>query len=153
MIGNASPGWNTASANLKFTPEGGLAIRLINKTGAPTVKGRGVGVNTALDDSVVLIGVDEVDCIGVFYEAGIVDGELTWIVISGIADVLFINATTRRHFARVNITADASPVAGGIISEAMPTSPFATDKHFGEIGHVLETIGAPGLAKVVLHFN
>ena len=153
MIGNAILGWNTASVNLKFTLEGGLAIRLINKTGAPTVKGRGAEVNTALDNSVVLVPIDSVDCIGVFYEAGIADGELTWIIVAGIAEVLFINATTRQHFARVNITADASPVAGGIISEAMPTSPFATDKHFGEIGHVLETIGAPGLAKVAVHFN
>ena len=153
MIGNAYPGWNTASANMKFTPEGGLAILLINKTGSVSVKGRGIEPNTALDNSVVLVGIDEVDCIGVFYEAGIADGELAWIVIAGIANVLFIGATTRHHFARVNITTDTDAVAGGIISEALPTSPFATDKHFAEIGHILETIGAAGLAKVNLHFN
>jgi hypothetical protein len=136
-----------------ITPIGGQAVRYINKTGAPTVKGRGAEVGTAIDNSVVLVGIDEVDCIGIFYEDGIADGEETWIVTAGIAEVLFINATTRHHFARVNITGDSGAVAGGIISEALPTSPFATDKHFGEIGHIRETIGAPGLAKVNLHFN
>ena len=141
------------TANSFMTPEGGYAVKLINTTGAASVKGRGVEANSALDNSVVLVGIDVVDCIGVFYESGIADGDYAWIVTSGIADVLFIGATTRHDFARVNITADASPVAGGIISEAVPTSPFATDKHFAEIGHVLETIGAAGLAKVNLHFN
>ncbi|KKL90587.1 hypothetical protein LCGC14_1903210 [marine sediment metagenome] len=35
----------------------------------------------------------------------------------------------------------------------IPTSQFATDKHFMEIGHILENTGGAGLARTVLHFN
>lgn len=152
-VGNAVPGWNTNSANAKFTPEGGFAVKLINKTGAASVKGRAVEVSQTTNNAVGLVGIDEADCVGIFYESGVADGELAWIVTTGIADVLYINAATRYHLARVNVAADSGAVAGGIISEVFPTSPFATDKHFAEIGHVLETIGAPGLAKTIIHFN
>jgi len=44
-------------------------------------------------------------------------------------------------------------IDGQAKSEAVPTSPFATDKHFSEIGHVLESRTGEGLAKVYLDFN
>lgn len=140
------------SDNIKFTPEGGLAVRYINKTGAPSVKGYCV-TSGGGNNSVVLVPVNVPNCIGVFYENGISDGQLTWVVISGIADVYFWDSTTAGQLARTGLTADTGEVSGQALSEAVPTAPFATDKHFCEIGHVLESRTGAGLAKVNLHFN
>lgn len=145
----------TESRNIKITSEGGLAILLKNKTGGNSVKGYVVGVysSTAIDKSVRLIQQNIPDPIGVFYESGIPDGNDAWVVVSGIADVYFIGTTVRGYLARGFVTSDAGFVAGQALSEAVPTSPFATDKHFYEIGHIIESRSGAGLAKVVLHFN
>lgn len=138
---------------VKTTAEGGLTIRFTNKTGAPSVKGTVVGPTSGTDLAVQKIIKDTPDPIGVIYESGVADGSPVWVVVSGIAEVLFWNNPTRKQLARGSIGTEAGYEAGKAISEAVPTSPFATDKHFYEIGHVLETKGAPGLAKVILHFN
>lgn len=138
---------------VKFTPEGGLAIRVTNLTGAPTVKGYCVDAASSANNAVKLVPVGEPDCLGVFYDDGVADGQEAWVVVSGIADVYFWGSTTRGQYARVGIAADTGEVAGQAISEAVPSSPFATDKHFCEIGHVLETRTGAGLAKCALHFN
>lgn len=140
------------SPRIKFTPEGGLAIRVINKTGAASIKGYCVTAG-AEDNSVILVPIGVPNCIGVFYESGKADGEYVWIVISGMADVYFWNAPTVGYLARTGLAADTGEVSGQALSEAFPASPFASDKHFCEIGHVLETKEAPGLAKTLLHFN
>ena len=44
-------------------------------------------------------------------------------------------------------------MSGQALSEALAAPPFATDKHFYEIGHVLESRVGAGLAKCILHFN
>src|SRR5512138_3853057 len=131
---------------IKFTFEGGLAIKLTNKTGAPSVKGYCVTSNDGANNSVKLVPVDAPSCIGVFYESGIADGVEAWVVISGIADVYFWGNTTRGQLARTGLAADTGEVSGQAMSEAVPTSPFATDKHFCEIGHVLESRTGAGLA-------
>lgn len=144
-----------ATAKAKLNADGGLMIKLINKTGAATVKGEVVCPYsaTAVNNAVKKILVDEPDPIGAFYESGIADGSEAWVVVSGIADVYFVGDAVRGHFARGFITGEASYVTGRVLSEAVPTSPFATDKHFYEIGHVLESRTGAGLAKCVLHFN
>ncbi|MFW9872130.1 MAG: hypothetical protein ACFFG0_03435 [Candidatus Thorarchaeota archaeon] len=144
-----------ANGKTMITEDGGIAIKLTNKTGGNSIKGYLVSVYdaTAIDNAVALSAVDEPDCIGVFYEAGIADGSEAWVVISGIADVYFANDSTRGHIARVMVAADDNDTAGMAQSEALPSSPFATDKHFQEIGHVLESRGTAGLAKCLLHFN
>lgn len=140
--------------NVKFTSEGGLAVRMINKTGSASVQGEVLAVSDTTDNGVDLIAVDVPDPLGVFYESGIADGSYAWVVVSGIADVYFVGNTTRGNIARGFLTADGgSYVAGQALSEAYPTAPFASDKHFYEIGHVLESITGPGLAKCILHFN
>lgn len=141
-------------AGIAWTSESGLAVQLINKTGAVSVKGEVVEPSDSVDNAVDKIVVDVPDPIGVFYESGIADGSLAWVVVSGIADVYFVGNTTRGHLARGFLTADGgSYVIGQALSEAVPSSPFATDKHFYEIGHVLESRVGAGLAKCVLHFN
>ena len=142
-----------ASANFFITPEGGYAIKLINKTGGASVKGYAVTTSDTTDNAARNIVVDVPNPIGVIYESGVADGQPMWVVVSGIAEAYFQNAPTRAFLARGFITGDTGYVSGQIKSEALPTSPFATDKHFYELGHILETKGAPGLAKMVLHFN
>lgn len=141
------------SDNICFTAEGGLAVKLINKTGAPTVKGYCVSVGSAADNGVHLVAVGAPDCIGVFYESDVAADEATWVVISGIADVYFWTDTVRGYFVRTGTASDTGEVSGQAIAEAVPTTPFATDKHFMEIGHCIETRTGAGLAKCVLHFN
>lgn len=141
--------------NVKLTPEGGIANKYINKTGGVSVKGTVVAIynTTAINNAVMKSTVDIPDAIGVIYEDGIADGKDVWVVTSGKAYVLFIGSTTRRHLARTFIVGDAGYVSGQALSEAAPTSPFASDKHFCEIGHVCESRTGAGLALVNLHFN
>lgn len=138
---------------VKFTEDGGLAIKLTNKTGAASVKGYLVHNSSAVDNAVVLSQIDIPDCVGVFLESDVADGEEAWIAVAGIADVYFSGDSTRGHMARVGVSQDTGKANGQAISEAIPTSPFASDKHFAEIGHVLESRTGAGLAKCVLHFN
>jgi hypothetical protein len=137
---------------VKLTPEGGIAISVINKTGGVSAKGMIVEPASSTDNAVKLTTDGDVDPIGIIYEAGIADGEEMFIVVAGIAEVYYGVAVTRATFSRVPIVADGlNP--GEAMNEALPSPPFATDKHFQEIGHPIESRGTPGLAKTVLHFN
>lgn len=137
-----------------FTAIGGIAIRMINKTGAASVKGMTVEANTALDESFVIADADGNHHIGVVYEAGIADGSLCWVVIHGWADALLKNATAATHGNWVTISdvagridaTQAAPPAGGIAQ---------LDNHMKEIGHCLETVvgGVDKTARVHLHWN
>ena len=137
--------------NVGFTSEGGIAVQMINKTGSNSIKGYCIDPHSE-NNSFQLVPVNVPDCIGIVYDDGIPDGELCWIVFSGVAHVYFQVNSTASYLARTPITAD-SGVSGQAISELLPTSPFATDKHFCEIGHIVETRADPGLALCVLHFN
>lgn len=141
------------NSKIRFTPEGGLAIRLTNKTGAASVKGTLVTPHDTIDGAVILVPVNRPDIIGAMYDTGVADGSECWVVISGIADVMFCGSVVAGYFARMTVTADTGDQAGYAIAEALPTSPFATDKHFQEIGHCLQARTGSGLAKVCLHFN
>lgn len=148
------PGRTGFVGRARMTPEGGFAILVTNKTGAASVKGEVVTPGSAVNNSVIKIVKDVPNPVGVFYESGIADGAEAWVVISGIADVYFVGNTAAGNLARGFLTADgASYVAGQAIAEAVPTPPFSSDKHFYEIGHVLESRTGAGLAKTVLHFN
>jgi len=136
-----------------FTAEGGLAIKLTNRTGGASVKGYCVSASPTYNNAVRLTPVNNPDCIGVFYETGVADGSEAWVVVIGIADVYFFGSTTRGYFCRIGVTADTGEADGQAIAEAVPSSPLATDKHFQEIGHCIESRTGAGLAKCVLHFN
>lgn len=138
--------------SVETTPEGGMAYWMVNKTGAASVKGNLIEPSTAVDEGVQILSIDEPDPIGIIYDAGVADGGMIRVVFSGKAEVLFSNTPIRHNFARNPIAADGG-TNGQAISEALPSPPFSTDKHFLEIGHILETKGAPGLALVNLHFN
>jgi len=153
LIGNTTPPWNTQSDNVKFTPEGGIATRVINDTGAPSIKGTVVHASPNIDNAVSLIPIDNPDPCGIVYDNGIPDGEYIWIVQHLKAEVLYSTPVTRGTFSRCPLAADGAGIVGRAINEVLPIPPFATDKHFLEIGHPTETIAAPGLAMTFIHFN
>ena len=138
---------------LNVTPEGGSYVWMINKTGAASVKGTVVDAHRTIENAVRNIVVDVPDPIGVIYDNGVPDGSLVRVVMSGIAEALFIGSVTIGHLARGFVTGDAGYVSGKLLSEAVPTSPFASDKHFYECGHTIQARTGAGLAKIVLHFN
>jgi hypothetical protein len=140
-------------SKIAWTSEGGMAIQLLNKSGGNSVKGEVVTNSSGTANAVEKIVINEPDPIGVFYEDGIADGQLAWIVIAGIADVYFIGNTTLGYFVRGFVTGEGDYVIGQAKAEALPASPFTDAKHFYEIGHVLEARVGAGLAKTVLHFN
>lgn len=79
---------------VRFTSDGGLAIRLTNKTGGASVRGRLVGAHTTVDLATELSGINDFDVIGVEYESGVGDGEEYWVVVSGMAVVLLADGTS-----------------------------------------------------------
>lgn len=138
-----------------FTPIGGFAVKMTSGITSPA-KGQIVHVKAGANDTVELVPIGDADSVGIVYDGTVdTDGKL-WIVTHGKADVLFINAATAGNFARVCLAADSSvgtPGAGYAVSEPFPSPPLATDEHFMEIGHVAQTTSAPGLARIVLHWN
>lgn len=133
---------------------GGVAVKLVNKTGAASVKGTIVRADATTDDAFTIAAIDELQSIGIVYEDGVADGSECWVVIYGIADVLLKDTTASTHgnWVYVSDTAGraeatlAAPPGGGIPE---------LDIHMGEVGHALESIagGTDVLARVCLHFN
>lgn len=135
-----------------ITPQGGTGSFFINDTGAPSVKGYAVRPSGLVDMGVRLIAQNIPDIIGYIYDDGVADGELVRIVSRGITPVYFIGSVTRDYLCRGFVSADAGFVAGQMMNEPFPTSPFANDKHFYEGGHTMESRIGSGLALVNIHF-
>lgn len=145
-------GWFVLNSMLAISPEGGVCARMINKTGGASVKGTLVQP-ASVANGFSLCTVGDPDIIGIVYDEGIAADGQCWVVTSGIADVFFVGNTTIRYLARMCASGDSGAANGKAIAETAPTSPFATDKHFQEIGHVIEARTGAGLAKCVVHFN
>ena len=138
-----------------LTPEGGLAIKLLNKTGADSVKGTLVNASDTTDEAFALSPADCICPIGVVYQDGRADGELTFVVISGVAEVLLEDSTaaTKGYWVRTSTTqigrADATTQlpSGGTIA--------AIHEHMSEIGHCIKSAeaGTDVLIKIIMHFN
>ena len=134
-----------------FTETGGLAIKLINYTGFPSV--RGMVVQTANDgygsgSGFVKSETNSDHPMGVVYSNNVASGLEAWVVVSGVAQVLMQNgqAATAGYWVRTG-------AAGRVIMDTEP--PGADVSHWLEVGHALQS-HAPGidvLVKVVLHFN
>jgi len=142
-------GGNVGALRTMLTVEGGIAIKLTNKTGANSVKGSVVSASTALNYACMLQD-HQVAAIGVVYEDGVPDGAEVWVVVQGMADVLLENSTaaTRGYWVYCS-TVD------GRANATLAGPPAGADEHFKEIGHCIQTIGAGTdvLARAVLHFN
>jgi hypothetical protein len=139
---------------MKFTTEGGLALRVINDSGV-SVKGHIMCASEGNNFAVTRCVEGDLDPLGIALQDGVAQGQEMYIVISGKADVMFnANGATRGDLARMSVSADTGNTDVAVAqSEAAPSNPSATDKHFQEIGHCLETRAGAGLAKCILHFN
>lgn len=136
-----------------MTPEGGFAIKLINKTGSSSVKGTIVCASTNLGNSFMLTptsGKAYNKSIGAVYESGVADGSECWVVVSGIVEVLIDDGTSS---TTGNWACSSTTTSGRATLNT--DDPNSQDVHNREIGHVIETksSGTNVLAKIVMHFN
>jgi hypothetical protein len=131
---------------MRFTSEGGLAIRVYNNTGSTLLKGYVVKADSANDDAVVLTATSDPDPIGIVYE-DIDTASWGWIVIQGVVDGYVDNAgtVTREQWVGVS-TANAGQMTAG-------TVPTGTTDHFRECGHTLRGRTGAGLVRMIIHFN
>lgn len=135
-------------ARIRYTSEGGIAIRLTNKTGGNSVKGQIVSLSDTYDNSVMTIPANGKMPCGVMYEAGIADGSSCWVVIHGRAQVLLKDgvAGVRGYWLGVSDTAGRADCLSD------PGSQTVYDR---EIGHCMEaqTSGTDVLVFGILHYN
>ena len=140
---------------VRLTPEGGFAIQLVNKTGAPSVIGTLVEIDDDTDNAFDFNGADGDHCIGAVYEGGVADASLCWVVVAGRCQVLLkdTKASTRGFWVgssdaagRADATFGAGPPGGGVPE---------LDNHMLEIGHALESVvgGDDKLCFIILHPN
>jgi len=78
---------NEVFSACRFTPEGGFATLLINKTGASSIKGTAV-CPSETDDFAVQVQDAGFDSMGIVYDDAVADGENIYVVTTGPADVL-----------------------------------------------------------------
>jgi len=71
------------------TDEGGLAVRLINKTGAASIKGTAVCIDGTTAFGVTETVVAATNNFGIIAESGIADGSDVWVTFAGKALVAF----------------------------------------------------------------
>ena len=133
------------------TPEGGYAVRLINNTGARSVKGTVVSTDTAIDKAVRVCVANSVVPFGVMYDEAD-NGKMCWVVISGLAEVLIKDGTEAVKGDWVGMS-DANGRA--YTAAHSGTTPPETAVHNRELGHCLESksAGSDVLALIALHFN
>jgi len=138
----------SSGAKSAINADGGIMVKMTNKTGATSVVGSVVMVSDTTDNAYRLNIVDSDMPIGVVYDA-VADGAEGWVVVSGIANVLLVNSVA---ITRGYIIYSSATVAGRVDSAS--TIPVATT-HFREIGHAIEskTAGTNVLAKCIIHFN
>jgi len=137
------------------TGECGTQYRLTNKSGSASVKGYVCEPSSTTDKAFTNIGAEgDPDPIGIVYEAGVADGSECWVWICGsMCEVYYTASTTHGQFARTGASSDSVTAIGQAISEAVPSPPFSSDKHFQEIGHVMASRTGAGLALTIIHFN
>lgn len=138
-----------------LTQEGGLATWLVNKSGAPSVRGTMVTAGGGVTRGAVPVTAGIPNPIGAVYDAGVPDGALMRVVVAGVAEVLMQDgqAPVVGYWVGTSATVNGrayvqpAPPGGGLPSEIAA--------HNGEIGHCLESKGAGTdvLALCVLHFN
>jgi len=134
-----------------LTPEGGIAIKMTNDTGAASIKGTIVHPSTT-DSGVETAATNAYDAIGVVYSDGVANGTDVWVVIAGVAEVLLEDGTASTAGNWVNTS--GTTAGRGDMTSAVPDPPTSAS-HFQEIGHCIETVGSGTdvLAKAIIHFN
>jgi hypothetical protein len=126
--------------------DGAMSVLLVNKTGANSVQGDALKMDTANDLAVVLCAADDVFTVGAFRDSGVADGSAAWVQIAGAALVHFdASGAGRGDWVGTSGTANRM--------EAVATPPGSTALHFQETGHCGQVAAANGTARVIMHFN
>lgn len=134
------------------TGERGFLTKIINRTGHTSVKGELVSLSTSADKEAIL-QANEFDTVGIVQEAGVAEASEMWIWgVGSICQVLYEDSfgATRGHILV------ASGTDGRAEDIANPGSGVpATETHFKECGHVLQTVaaGTDVLVLAAIHFN
>lgn len=133
---------------IQLTSLGGYAIRMINKSGSPSVKGTVITVSNNMDNAFMIAPANSSKPLGIIYESGIADGSACLIVISGVCEVLIKDGTasTRGNWVCVSDT------PGRATATTIEPNPSAV---FTGLGITLEskTAGTNVLVKTALHLN
>ncbi len=130
---------------MKVTDIGGIAVKLTNKSGAPSVQGEVVHVDSVTDEAISLEGAGDDDPFGVFLDDGVADGEEAWIVIFGKALV----KADANGFSRADRIVMSTTTDGRVVGNNAPS----VAAHFTEVGHALEDAAANVTGKCILHWN
>lgn len=136
-----------STSKVKLTAEGGVAILMVNGTGGTSVVGNTVALDTSNDSKFILAPTNAEMPIGVVYNA-VADGASAWIVVAGIASVLFKDGVAPLHGS----VAFSSSAAGR--ADCSATLP-GVESHNREIGHCMESksAGTNVVANCLLHWN
>jgi hypothetical protein len=136
------------SQKVIITPEGGLAVKMTNRTGSSSVKGTIVSCSTSYDNAFKIATNLELTVIGIVYSSGVADGSECWVVINGIAEVLMKDSTAsdRSYLVMVSST-------NGRSDSINPATLLLDNTKI--LGHFIEnkTGGTNVLAKAVIHLN
>ena len=137
------------NSKVMVTPDGGLSIKMTNKTGAASVKGTIVEADTTTARAFKVAVASSVVPLGIVFEDGVADGSECWVVVSGIAFVLLKDTTA----STLGYWAKTSDVAGR--ANVTVSAPPGDATNWQQVGYCLETQGAGTdvLARCVLHFN
>jgi hypothetical protein len=136
------------NADVQFTADGGLAVKLV--AGEALIKGNIVYVKQAsgTDGRVWKAPIDSDMPIGAVYDGGVSAGDDVWVTVAGKAQVLPETSITA---VRGYVIYCSATTAGKVDQAAtVPADPT----HFRECGHFLaDGSGAGELTLAVLHFN
>lgn len=138
---------------LAFTPAGGIARKFTNKTGGASVRGQLVTTGSAAN-SVILTTAGVPNAMGAMWSRDVADGGTCYVVISGVADVLFADGQSPTVGWWVG-SSDAVNGRARAAASLPDNSGAGVTMHNHEIGHCIQTInaGTDVVARVVLHFN
>lgn len=134
---------------VQFTPEGGVAVFMLNMTGATLLKGRVVKADPTGTQRVQLVAVNDDMPFGVVYN-DIPTGQSGLIVFTGIVDV-WEDGTTGINVPPGYIIHVSATTPGTVVSSAVLP---AVVQHNREVGHTIGSKGAAaGLVRCIIHFN
>jgi len=141
------------TVGIALTPCGGFARAFTNKTGARTVRGQLVTTGSAAN-SVINTSAGVPNAIGAIWTVGADDGTACYVVISGVADILFADgqAPTVGYWVGSSDAVDGRARAAASLPD---NSGAGVTMHNHEIGHCIQTVaaGTDVVARAVLHFN
>lgn len=124
LVADASGVYTNSAINIGYTPEGGVACKLTNRTGSASVKGQAINFSPTYDDSYIT-ATDTLSVTGFVYESGKADGAETWVVRRGIVDALLQDGygAIRNGWVRLSATTPGRVVVqAGSGYERAPTS-------------------------------